>query len=1193
MTTKHHISVDQTNSIESDIETTKTRIGEAATALQDAAADPAHNVWVGASAGTGKTKVLTERVLRLLLPTPGRDTGTPPEKILCITFTKAGASEMIARIMKTLSVWSVCDADQLDQKLTALLGQPPSLKQMDKARHLFAEIVDLPEGLKITTIHAFCQSVLGRFPLEAGLSPHFTVIEDGEAASLIRQARNDLIAAIRNKTASPALSEAFSRLAKWKNGEQINELIRAILSDRIKIKRLDTRMNNRRIEKAVCDILSITPDDTRETVIAAFFSKDRLPQNKLLQLVTALDHGSPTNKTKGASIKAFLARPLDEKINLYNSYARLFLKSDGDLYAAKEIGKDAQAHDPQAIDIFFDEARRIQICNNTLKSLAIKDSTLTLLIVAGDIIDRYETLKARQNALDYDDLILRTRDLLISQTQGGHPMVDWVLYKLDGGIDHILVDEAQDTNPAQWEILLKLSEEFFAGIGTRDDIPTRRTLFVVGDEKQSIFRFQGAEPQSFDHVRSVLKSRIESAQAAFVDVPMNTSFRSVSAILDLVDAIFNQDELKGMITRNPATSVKHAAYRQGQAGRIDIWPVYRTPKSETREPWQMPIEIRQGYNAQAALAERIAETVAGWIGRETLPAQNRTMTAGDVMILVRRRNALVDHLIRALKTRNIPVSGVDRMVVSDQIAVQDILAALSFSMMPEDDLTLATLLRSPFVGMDDRTLEDMAYTRTGSLWTAIRERGASDITQWLHHLIDHVSILPVFDAINTLLITACPHRGETGWQALISRLGNEAIDPIEELLNVAQNYDIRHAASGIQGFLNLMQSDKRELKREMDSGEGMVRIMTVHASKGLQAPVVILPDTCAMPSPPAQSKNGFVWTDDGIPLWINNADDVNDVYAALRDNIKAEDYAEYCRLLYVALTRAEDRLVICGYLPQNRKDPAKGCWYDLIARGFDAVSDDLKTRAVWEYDISYCLDGAQSHSYETPQLARPKSSKKTDMHYPDAPPLPSWAGQTITQEQHPPKTLMPSRMDDEDVPVRSPLTGTDDNYRFRRGLLTHSLLQYLPELSPDQREDSAVQFLDRQAPDLPETTRESILSESLSILSDPRFARFFAAGSLAEVPVTGVVSNPITGKKDIISGQIDRLVIGDRDIWIVDYKSNRPPPADIKNIPTAYRNQMQAYRILMQEIYPAHTIHTALLWTDGPSIMIINPDDKT
>ena len=1145
------------------------QIGDDATLLQSQAANPASNVWVNASAGTGKTKVLTERVLRLLLPLEGQNDGTAPQNILCVTFTKAGANQMITRLMKTLSRWAVCSEQLLVKDLTLLLGHDPATNVIFKARKLFAMIIDLPGGLNVTTIHALCQSILGRFVVESGLPPNFSVMEASESKSLIKKARDGLVHDILMQKNNHPLFEDFTWLASIKNSLQINQILAAVLGDR---KKLALFFDKNPDYKAVLRQYLNIDDNINEDLLVKKYLYDNFPEQNIKILANAFEFGGKKNKDNAITLFNYLHS--DRQV-LYQGYREVFYTTSGKCppRKASHVSNEAKKQNPLAEGIFTAEIDRISEYEDKLNSLKIYRATCAILDIIYEITNRYQTLKNSQRKVDYDDLIHKTHALLTG------PAKDWVLFKLDYGIDHILVDEAQDTSPDQWGILQALWDDFFTGQSVRSENGIERTVFVVGDNKQSIFSFQGANLNNFNSVHNKLRNQVSNAQKQWSDVPMNTSFRSTSAVIDFVDLVFEESDLRTSLTQDPELYRSHTAHRQGHSGHVELWPLYKAPKQDPLPPWTLPLQIRENHDANQALANRIAETIAAWIkNQDLLTSKNRPIIAGDIMILVRRRNALVDHLIRALKTHNVPVSGADRLVISDHIAVKDVLAALHFALLPDDDLTLATLLKSPLIGWTDDMVENHAFDRDGSLWQAVKDGASQDTSAWLSNLIVTMSGQNAFTAVSNILNYKAFNNNQSGWQSLVGRLGEDCVDPLEELLSIAQTFDANNPGSGLQGFLHYMQTNETEIKRELDSGVNKVRIMTVHASKGLESPIVFMPDTTSLPKAQT-SDDGLIWMEDTIPLWSPTAQNDTLSVKTYKEIASKITLDEYYRLLYVAMTRAEDRLIVCGTLNNNETISRDKSWYNCALIGMNRINAVEKE---WPHDPEFQTpdDEGKYLVFSTEQSVEPKPEK--EKYKPNTiSDLPHWVLQPLLKEQHPPRILKPSQDDSQPMPVHSPLYQHDNSFRYERGLLTHSLLQYLPELQQEIRKDAGLSYLNQQAPRIPSAVVNSILEESLAIINSKEFSMFFGEGSMSEVSVTGTVTNS-NGKIDIISGQIDRMLIGDETIWIIDFKSNRPPPKDPKDVPPQYRKQLSAYKTLIQDIYPKHNIRCALLWTDGP-----------
>lgn len=1131
-----------------------------ATVLQRRAANPAGSSWVGASAGSGKTKVLTDRIIRLLLPGPEGTPGSPPHKILALTFTKAAASEMANRVRGRLSRWAVADDETLTGELDDLLGRAPSQAEREAARRLFAEIVDAPGGLPIMTIHAFCQSVLGRFPLEAGVPPDFRLIEETGQTTLMRDARRHVLTRLHAQPGAPA-GEALGRLLPRLDEAGFESLLFALRAEQGQWRTL--KRTGFSLYEDLCARLGVRPGADRAALLSDFCREGRGNEPALRAAARLMmEDGGARNTEKAGYILPWLAAQSTGRIQLYDSYRRGFLTDKGQPYASALTKNLAQSH-PESEAALIAEAEALCTLEEESAAEACARTTADLFLIGEAILDEYDGMKRARGLLDFDDLILKTLDLLEGRAGIKNPAdaTAWVMYKLDQGIDHILVDEAQDTNPEQWDIIRALAGDFFSGEGARE---RARTLFVVGDEKQSIFSFQRAAPEKFRAMESWFREKIESARQPFESVPINISFRSARAILEAVDATFSHAPLNKALGGRMDT---HRAHRAGQPGLVELWPLYETPKEDNPpDPLALPLEIREAPGGAARLATDIAATIAGWIGKENLPSHNRPIEAGDILILVRTRNAFVSQLVRALKLAGVPVGGIDRMMLGDQIAVQDMLCAMRFALLPSDDLSLAELLKSPLIGWDDDDLLDIAPGRPGSLWQALQDkRPGHPVIAWLQERLDQAGACGAYDFCANILSTPCPADEHTGLRAMKKRLGIEALDPLEELQNAALEFDQREGR-GLQIFLRHFEQGAGEIKRQMEEGGQAVRIMTVHASKGLQAPIVFLPDTTRTAA--GRRTDSLFWPDRtnlSLPYFVPDTSLGVREAAAAKERYDSLAEEEYARLLYVAMTRAEDRLYIAGY--KGTKAILEESWYHYISRAFDSLSGVETIGALRRY---------------TNAASAPPDRVRDQQEQTSAPgDIPAWLFRPAPPEADPPRPLVPSRpaQSDADIPVLSPLKGQDNN-RFKRGNLTHKLLQILPELPAAERSGAMQRYLSRPAHKLDPETQAGIAAEVEAILTHPDFAPVFGPGSLAEVPVSGMLDD-----KTLISGQIDRLLVTDDHVLIIDFKTNRPPPEHKKDVPAIYIRQMDAYKRALTLIYPDKTIRAGLLWTMDTRLM--------
>lgn len=1127
-------------------------------ALQGRASDPQASVWVSASAGTGKTKVLTDRVLRLLLPRADGAPGTRPHKILGITFTKAAAGEMALRISRRLGSWAVMPQEGLQEELHKLLGRIPTGLDISEARKLFADVVDTPGGLKIMTIHSFCQSVLGRFPLEAGLPPYFSVLEDHQAGELLRQAQGTVIRRAGEESGTPR-AEAFSHIAGTLNDAQFFTLVKNIIAERRQFEALLRKhFDHDGLYTALCTSLDIRPGQTPEDLVqeaCVDHGFDKPGLKKAQDALAASD--KKTDQEKADSIALWLDSTAADRPAIIDRYKAAFLTSKGEIRKTLAT-KSVQDKHPDIAEILYKEAERLLALDDKVKATQCAMLTRDLLILGEAVLEEYRNLKTSGAALDFDDLILKTRDLIKSGA-------GWVLYKLDQGLDHILVDEAQDTNPDQWAIIEALCNEFFAGQGAGEET---RSVFVVGDEKQSIYSFQRASPEEFARMQDDFRRKVEDARQRWEPVDLDISFRSAQSVLQAVDAVFAVPALrKGLSLKD----ITHHAYRSGEAGRVEIWPLFESAETPAIDLWTPPVEIIENPAGEMRLAEHLASTIEGWIrNREELPARGRAITPGDIMILVRTRTSLVNTIARALKTRGIPVSGSDRMILNEQLVIQDLLALAQFALLPADDLTLACVLKSPLIGLSEEDLFALAHDRQASLWASLKDSEHTDIATYLGDLVKLAGEAHPFTFFSHILQMPCPGDERSGIRALKTRLGDEIIDPVNEFLSAALEFERSHIAA-LQGFVFWQTHKQDQIKREMEEAGDQVRIMTVHSAKGLQAPIVIMPDTVRTSlAPPGQIDRRLIWPDKSgadVPLFSPRSDEDCQAFKAQMHIQQERMEEEYRRLLYVAMTRAEDRLYVTGY--KGAREPLEHSWYNYIKSGLQALPGTQK------------LDGGvlRLDNPQTRPASSPEPDKNPTSQY-DA--VPEWLLTNAPEEPDPPKPLAPSRPSQEEPAATSPLGGQAAQ-RFRRGNVTHKLLEILPGLEPDKREDAARDFVSRFAADLKEDVRADIVKETLQILARPDFAPLFGPASRAEVPVSGYLED---GR--LISGQIDRLLVTDDEIQIIDYKTNRPPPENSEDIPALYQSQMQAYADTLRAIYPERRVRAALLWTDGPYLMPVS-----
>lgn len=1137
---------------------------------QGRGSDPAASAWVTASAGSGKTKVLTDRVLRLLLAP-----GTRPNAILCLTFTKAAAAEMATRLARDLGAWAVVPEADLADRLSKLLGRAPRRDDLDAARRLFCRVLELPGGMRISTIHAFCQSLLRAFPLEAGLSPQFGVVEDAEAAALLADAQEAVLAGPRTPR------EALEALASLVPPSAFGELVSTLTRDReILAAALRGAGSLEQLYGAVARHLGLgnaVQDAALLEGAVGAVEEGLVAAARLLQASR-----NANDQARGTRLLNWLALDATQRAAEWEGWAEVFLTDKGTV-RARLATKDVGARQAECIATLQAEGERVAAVEASRRAARLLAATRALLALGKPVLDAFAERKRARGLMDYDDLILAAQRVLQD------PGSAWVLYKLDGGLDHLLLDEAQDSNPAQWGIAAALTEEFFAGQGVEraargaaaEDAP--RTVFAVGDVKQSIYGFQGADASGFARWKRHFAERCEAIDAKLRDVQLKVSFRSTAPVLQLVDAVFAEGAAREGVVE-PGALLEHRPDRVGHAGIVELWPMVEAEDTAPPPPWEVPEQPGRAAGAEAMLAEALAARIRHWIDSgETLPSRGRPIRPGDILILVRRRTGgFVQRLLRALKDKDVRVGGADRLRLAEQIAVQDVLALCDVLLLPDDDLQLAAVLKSPLIGLDEAQLFALAHGRPGSLWSRLAEmRGAETpegcAADLLARLMNRADLVTPHALLAEIL---GEHRGR---ERLLARLGPDAADPLDEMLNAALDHERRHPPS-LQGFVQWIRRGGAEIKREQDSGGDAVRVMTVHNAKGLQSPIVILPDTVGA----GRGKQGVRWApepDAGhpIPLWAPRQDAHAPAFTEVLEAEKRARAEEEHRLLYVALTRAEDRLLVCGWQKKRPKtrDWPEGCWYDLVAQGFARAKAAPVPLAPEGFGAPpECRFAAPTLlRLDCPQTGDPRDDGR-DAPAPTAADLPEWARRPAVAEAAP-DILAPSAIPAEnETPAAAPHGKADPGgRRFRRGRILHALLQHLPDRPTAEREAAARAFLARPGHGLSAPEQAETLAEVMALFADPTLIAAFGPGSLAEAPIAGRLGDRL------VSGQVDRLLVTPDRVLVLDYKTNRPPPAGVEEVSALYLRQMAAYRAVLRLAFPGRSVGCGLVWTYEARVM--------
>jgi ATP-dependent helicase/nuclease subunit A len=1122
---------------------------------QAAASDPLVHAALSASAGTGKTHVLTSRVLRLLLR------GTPPQSILCLTFTKAGAAEMANRIGERLAHWvRLPDAD-LAAELNAL-GEEFGKRHLQDARRLFARVLEAPGGgPRIQTIHSFAQTLLAAFPAEAGIAPGFKPIEGRAEAELARRTLANLLAdaeAAGDERLIDDVSALSLRLGEVGAEDYLMDCARAAEA-------MAALGDPATIEHRLVALIGIAGGDA-QAEIAHRLSDDEIDHGLLERLVAANGAwGTETGRKIISNLNAFLAASPAQRKDLLTVVGSGLVTAKGEPCKVKAGQVKGEPDYEQLVAEFAEWLVGLR----TLIAAADLAKVQAAGLRAGQAFaTAYVSAKRATGAADFDDLIAWTRRLFAQQGMG-----EWVRYKLDQRTDHILVDEAQDTNADQWAIVDALAAEFFSGNPEAED--RWRTLFMVGDYKQAIFGFQGTNPREYERFRAkvaeqagALADAADAAEARsreFRDLSIDASFRSAPAVLEVVDALIG-DVGHGAMGL-PAPPNPHKPYHSTRPGRVELWPPYdpaveAADAEEGEEGWiDEPVRL---------YADAIARQVRRWLDEApTIATTGRALTPGDILILVRSRTELASLIVARLYAQGVPVAGIDRLHLHKPLAVKDLLAAIGFAVQPLDDLNLANVLVSPLVGWGQQQLFDLAHPRGKGVpvWAELQRRrdegGAiaqahAILSDWLA-MADYVTPARFLETILSGPLD--------GRRKLLKRLGEAARDPIEELVASALAFEVEQVPS-LDRFLAWFAQGDVEVKRDPSAPSNAVRVMTVHGAKGLEAPFVLLADATHDPLNVGGTSTTMEMEIPGagtIPMIRPRKDECAPIFRTLIDAAKEADAEEHWRLAYVGLTRAAERLVIAGVKPKREVPDAS--WHSATARALHTLGAAPVEAEEWGSILIW--EGANSAT------AKRKAAKAPLQPIV----IPDWLRKAAPAEQSPPRPLAPSQIaEDRDA---SPPPSPEMREAARRGTLLHALFERLPGVSPPDRHELALRWLERSGV-ADEPTRREIADAACSLIGDAAFADLFGPDSLGEAPIAATLSD---GR--VVAGTVDRLCIGSGRIRVIDFKTGRAIPADLDAIPATHRAQMAAYMQALSVIFPGRRIEASLLYTAGPKLITL------
>ncbi len=1128
---------------------------------QQKASDPTYSIWTSASAGSGKTTVLVKRLLRMLL------SGIEPSKILCITFTNTGSAEMRNRINSKLSEWTTMSNEDLEKEIIKLEGNNNNINEKLKiARTLFAKILDNSNDFKILTIHSFCQQIIKRFPLEAGIIPNFQIADEILASELLIQSEKELL-----KTQNEEIKKSINYIFTFINEDQFIKLLKQAIGQKDSLLYLKNRFVSVQgiIDelKKVFDIKNLKIEEIKEN----FYNET--------DFTIISQEIKDTLKTDGKQFDQKFIEIIQKyknNKNLIEDYISCFLTGDGKM-KTRLLSVGMQKLFPELNNFIMSETERSKQMNEYLNNLANFNFTSSFLNVVYYIFEIYAFLKKQKGCLDYSDLIFETSKLLDKSDFSG-----WINYKLDEGIDHILIDEAQDTSPLQWNIVRSITSEFFSGYGSKSD--KNRTIFVVGDEKQSIFSFQGAEPDIFHLTLKDYEQKIQLCGKNFDSIFLNTSFRSLKAILNTVDGVF-EDPARRTSTTKLVDKIQHKFARNEACGKVEVWPLIDEEKLTEEEKnnkinkenkvknqakdWEINYLEKIELSNKQKLAETIANEVSSWFYKGRLiydrkTKQLRKLKYSDIMILVKKRDKdFINYLIRQFNRKNIPIMGNDKFDLIDNIISQDIIALLNFLVFNDDDLSLANIIKSPFLNLNEDDLYaicDYKNDKKCTLWQALQNiEKYSTQAKFLKEIIEKSNNSTIYEL---LLFIFNKKDKRTAFKKRFPYIANEII---KEFLNLASDYENSHNNTTILNFINFLETTNLEIKRDIEQTTNEIKILTVHASKGMESPIIILPDTNHTAQTIKKIDEILQYRERGDNYYIPILQkEKTELLEKVKDYMKEETEEEYLRLLYVAMTRAENELYVCDYKKNNK--PKENSWYSILLNVLQNNKDKkIRKSEFIDGDILYVGD---ENIYDNNTLQKENKEENKQQNIQNIEKIISIINQDNNQKNEI-KIINPSLYYQETA-IKNPI---ENNQNIENGKMVHKLLEILPDTNREEWNDIIDIYLKNAE------NKIRIKEIVLGILNNKDFDFLFSKNSKAEVPIFGKID------KDIISGQIDRISIDENNVYIVDYKNTNYLP---KKVPEKYKIQLDLYKKLLEKIYKNKKINCYILWTSFGKIEYVS-----